>query len=220
MTDETAGPRSADGPPAWSRVSDDPLLTRWCRRDIPGWKLYLAQFSGLLGGGVVPVSDYPLERPANISSCSDEELRMLIDLTLWHLDGLTTQLEQIRLRAQFLFTTLVVLLGLSGAVLPGIVDANQVWSFLILGLAVVMLLLALLGSTGIIVNLKLMGGADPAWLSRQQRPWLLACAHEYIDGLGFSVRTVATQVRLTRHTALLTVMGAIGVGAAWCVSFA
>lgn len=183
---------------------------------MPEWKLYLAQLKGLWAGRTVPVSEIHREPPADISGCSDDELQLLGAVAQRQLNALSDQLEQIRQRAQFLFSALILLIGAAAAALPKIAGEANIGAFLVWAVSLVVLLLAALGSAGIVVNKKVMGTVDSAWITRQDRPWLLASVQDHLDSLEPSWRTVATQVTLLRDTALLTILGTMGVGGAWC----
>jgi hypothetical protein len=185
---------------------------------LPEWKLYLLHLKGLRAGKRVPVVDLNRSQPADISSCTDEELDLLIAVAQRQLDALSEQLEQIRQRGQFLFTTLIVLIGLSFATLPKIVDRMSLAGFVICAVAIATLFLALLGAAGVVVNEKVMGTVDSAWITRQPRPWLRASAQDHVGSVGPSWATVATQVTIYRDSALLTILGTAGVGLAWCIA--
>ncbi|WP_028644600.1 hypothetical protein [Nocardioides sp. URHA0020] len=187
---------------------------------LPEWKLYLVHLSGLWAGKSVPVVELHRSQPADISSCTDQELNLLIAVAQRQLDALSEQLEQIRQRGQFLFTTLIVLIGLSTAALSKIVDGTSLVGFVIWAVAIAVLFLALLGTAGVVVNRKVMGTVDSAWITHQPRPWLQANAQDHLDSVEPSWATVATQITIYRDSALLTILGVVGIGVAWCVSLA
>lgn len=183
---------------------------------MPEWKLYIAQLQGLWAGRKVPISDINRKPPADISECSDDELELLVAVAQRQLDAFSAQLEQIRQRAQFLFSTLIILIGLAAAALPKIIDEISIGAFIAWALSLLVLIVALFGTAGIVVNSKVMGTVDSAWITRQDRPWLLASAQDHLESVEPSWRTVATHVTLLRDSALLTIVGALGVGGAWC----
>lgn len=179
------------------------------------WQLYLHQIPGLWAGRTVPVSDIGREKPADISEATDGELNLLIDLSQRQLDALSAQLEQIRQRAQFLFSTLLLLIGAATALLPTIATEGGAGAFFTWIASLIVMILAVLGTAGIVVNKKMMGAVDSGWVTRQDRPWLLKCAQDHLDSVQPSWETVATQVTLLRDSALLTMLAVLGIGAAW-----
>lgn len=184
-------------------------------RPLHEWQLYLKQIPGLWAGRTVPVSDIDRDKPADISDATDSELQLLIDLSQRQLDALNAQLEQIRQRAQFLFSTLMLVIGVATAVLPTVVTNGGAGAFLAWAASLLVLILAVLGTTGIVVNRKTMGVVDSGWVTRQSRPWLLASARDHLDSVQPSWETVATQVTLLRDSALLTIAAVIGIVVAW-----
>ena len=183
---------------------------------MPEWKLYLTQLKGLWAGRTVPVADIYREPPADITGCSDDELQLLIAVAQRQLDALSDQLEQIRQRAQFLFSTLILVIGAAAAALPTIAGESNIGAFLVWAVSLLVLILAVLESAGIVVNKKIMGTVDSAWITRQSRPWLMASAQDHLDSVEPSWRAVATQITLLRDSALLTILGTIGAAGAWC----
>lgn len=179
------------------------------------WQLYLHQIPGLWAGRTVPVSDIDRDQPVDIADATDSELHLLIELARRQLDALSAQLEQIRQRAQFLFSTLLLLIGAATALLPSIATEGGAGPFLSWAASLIVLILAVLGTTGIVVNKKVMGAVDSGWVTRQDRPWLLASAQDHLDSVQPSWETVATQVTLLRDSALLTILAVIGIGVAW-----
>lgn len=193
-------------------------MTTSNRSPTPEWRLYLSQIKGLWAGRTVPVSDIHRQPHADVSGRSEPELELLIAVAQRQLDALSSQLEQIRQRAQFLFSIVILLIGAAAAALPSIANDPNIGAFLLWATSLLVLILAVLGSAGIVVNKKVMGTVDSAWITHQQRPWLLASAQDHLDSVGPSWSTVATQVTLLRDTALLTILGTLGVGGAWAWS--
>ena len=185
-------------------------------KELPEWKLYLAQFPGLWAGRPVPISNIQREELGDISGATEPELQLIIEIARRQLDALSEQLEQIRQRAQFLFSTLLLLIGAAAALLPTIATKGGIGPFIIWAVSFGVLIAAVLGTSGIVVNSKVMGAVDSGWITRQDRPWLTASAQDHLDAVEPSWRTVATHVTLLRDSALLTILGVIGIAAAWC----
>lgn len=185
------------------------------KKSLSEWQLYLRQLPGLWAGRQVPVSDIDRVKPANITDANDSELQLLIDLARRQLDGLSAQLEQIRQRAQFLFSALLLLIGAAPALLPTIATEDGAGPFLIWAVSLAVLILSVLGTAGIIVNKKVMGVVDSGWVTHQSRPWLMASAQDHLASIQPSWETVATQVTLLRDSALLTILAVVGIVTAW-----
>ena len=196
-------------------TASEPTPAAKDEKQLSEWQLYLRQIPGLWAGREVPVSNIKRVKPAAVTDADDTELRLLIELAQRQLDALSTQLEQIRQRAQFLFTTALVLVGLGAAILPVIATEGGFWPFTVWTISFVVLTVSLLGTAGIVVNKKIMGVVDSGWVTRQARPWLQAVAEDHIESVQPSWETVATQVTLLRDSALLTILSAFGLGGAW-----
>lgn len=184
--------------------------------ELPEWKLYLAQIPGLWAGRAVPVSNIQREQPGKTTGKPDSDLELIIQIAQRQLDALNLQLEQIRQRAQFLFSTLLLLIGATAAVLPTIATEGGLGPFVAWTVSFSILLVAVLGTAGIVVNSKVMGAVDSGSITRQDKPWLRAAAQDHLESVEPSWRTVATQVTLLRDSALLIILGVVGVTAAWC----
>lgn len=185
------------------------------KKELKEWQLYLCQIPGLWAGRKVPVADIKRPKPADISLASEDELTLLIDLAKHQLISLTTQLEQIRQRAQFLFSTQLLIMSANFALLPTIATEGNSWSIVSWLIFFAVIILSVLGAAGIILNRKVMGVVDSGWVTHQSRPWLLAIAQDYVDSVQPSWATVATQVTLLRDSALLTLIAFMGICATW-----
>ena len=91
----------------------------------------------------------------------------------------------------------------------------SLWGFVLWLIATLLLLLALLGSVGVIVNRKVMGTIDAAWLTRQPKPRLRALVADAVEAVVISRTTVANQLTYFRDAVLLTIGGSLLLGAAW-----
>lgn len=179
------------------------------------WVMYLAQLPGLWAGRAVPT--YPLnsERAASLDDAAEGDLALLLDVARSQLDQCEQQLDQIRQRSQFLFTTALVLVGLATFTLRAVITNASTCGFIVWLIAALSLLLALLGSVGVIVNRKVMGTIDAAWLTRQPKPWLRALVTDAMEAVEVSRTTVANQLTYFRDAVLLTIGGSLLLGAAW-----
>lgn len=179
------------------------------------WYLYLAQLPGLWAGSAVPTYSLNTEPAASLDDVDEDDLKLLLDVARSQLDQSEQQLEQIRQRSQFLFTTALALVGLATLVLRTVVINMSLWGFVIWSIAALLLLLGLLGAVGVIVNRKVMGTIDAAWLTRQTGPWLRALVSNAIEAVVVSRTTVANQLTYFRDAVLLTIGGSLLLGAAW-----
>jgi hypothetical protein len=179
---------------------------------------FLKQIPGLWAGRPVPT--YPIgdKPPGSLEGASPEDLRLILDVATRQLQQAEQQLEQIRQRSQFLFTTLIALVGATVYTLRTVIEATSVVGFLVWTAAALTLFFALLGATGVIVNSKLMGELDSRWLSRQSPPWLSTLAKDALDSVLHSRTTVANQLTYFRDSALLTIFGVLLLAASWTIS--
>lgn len=181
-------------------------------------RYFLEQIPGLWAGR--PVPRYPLDDEAvgSLDGASPEDLKLILDTAVRQLESAAQQLEQIRQRGQFLFTTLLALVGFAVIALRAVVNDISVVGFLSWAVAIASLMLALLGATSVIVNQKVMGELNAVWLSRQPKPWLHSLAKDALASVSESRRTVANQVTYFRDSALLTILGAFLLALSWLVA--
>jgi hypothetical protein len=177
--------------------------------------VYLAHVAALLWPGVrVPAFPVHQISAAPINGWSGEDAKLLIDEGRRQLDGQTADLDRIRSRAQFLFTTslafLLVVLGT--ARVPGL---DGLPTFLAWLTAVVLTLLGLLGSASVLVSRSDLGGVDAASLTHSDPPVLAALAGSYGEVVRVGADTVATRLTVYRDAVWCVTVGALAYVGAW-----
>lgn len=187
------------------------------------WGWYFKQFPGLLAGRRVPTYAAGGVPADSIVRRSPEDLRLILDVATTELSGFESQLEQIRQRAQFLFTTLLVIAGFAAVVLRAAIadcGTTAVVAWIVWSLATALLLCALMGAAGIIVNRKTMGVLSASWLTRQSDDLLLSLTADALGSVEHSKETVFNQLTYYRHAVLLTLLGTVGLCGAWIATAA
>jgi hypothetical protein len=181
--------------------------------------VYLGHLLGLWPGKEVPTYKVHVTVPKDTSSWSPEELTLLVEEGRRQLDRQSSDLECIRGRAQFLFTTALGLLIIVFADAKTIVTSNNLGPFALWCLAILLSILTLLGAASIITARKELGLIDAAKLTTTERPILPELAAAYGRCVRIGENTVATQVTVFRDAVLLlTLAGALFAGAwIWAV---
>lgn len=181
-------------------------------------RLYFAQIPGLLAGRQVPSVSVHTASTEPMTEWKDEDLKLLLDAAIRQHERQWSQLEQIRGRAQFLFTTILVVLAFNISTLKDALDAASTVAFLFWAAGAIALILALAGAAGVVVNRKEMGSVDATLATHLQPPVLRDLAFAYADCVGASVNTVATQLTVFRVAALLTIVGLLLTITSWLVA--
>lgn len=181
--------------------------------------MYLAHFRGLWPGAKVPSFQMHPGQPSDIQGWEDEDCQVLIDEGRRQLDAQRVQAEQIRSRAQFLFTTAVGLGAVSFAGKTTVFAAKNDVPLAIWSLGLLLTGLGVLGTASVIVARKDFGSIDVAVMtSSYQSPVLPKLAAGYSRQVGTGANTVATLLTVYRDAVLLVMLGAICWGAAWLVA--
>jgi hypothetical protein len=180
------------------------------------WIVYLQHLLGLWPGATVPVFEVHNIEQGNLEGWSDPELAYALDEGRRQVDRLFEDVERVRTRAQFLFTTcagfLVVIFAGRTTMLAAKSDAPlALWS-----LAIVLTGLGLLGSASVIVARKDLRAIDTVKLTTTtERPLL----RELVAAYGRSVRectnTASTQITVFRDAVWLVLIGILIYGLAW-----
>lgn len=174
--------------------------------------MYFRQIAGLWAGKPVPVWGVYTAEAGSLDSWSDEDLQLLIVESRRQLDNQSTEIERVRSRAQFLFTTSLAAIGLSAAVLR---ELTHVGLVLVWSAGTIMVLLGLLGSAGIILNSKRMGDINVHRFSKEEPSRLRSLAVGYLNSVPAGANTFATQVTMYRDAALFVMLGVLLSTSSW-----
>ncbi|MFI6713286.1 hypothetical protein ACIBF7_43130 [Nonomuraea sp. NPDC050478] len=177
--------------------------------------VYLQYVLGLWPGRRVPVYDVHRLEPGDMTGWQESDLTTVIDEGRRQLDRQHSDLEHIRGRAQFLFTTALGLLVVIFASVPSIVASLSLWAFLIWFVGALGTALGLLGAAAVTVARKDIGWIDTTRLSRQQSPIHRELAAAYARAVRTGENTMATHITVLRDAVFLVVVGAVAHAVAW-----
>ncbi len=181
--------------------------------------MYLAHLRGLWPGAKVPSFQVHPGNPGDISQWGNDDFQVLIEEGRRQLDAQRDQAEQIRGRAQFLFTTAIGLAAVSFAGRETVFAAKGDVPLAIWSLGLLLTTLGLLGTASAIVARKEFGSIDAAIMTTQyQSPVPPKLAAGYSRQVGLGANTVATLLTVYRDAVLLVMLGAICWGAAWLIA--
>lgn len=183
--------------------------------------MYLAHSRGLWPGAKVPSFQVHPGEPGDISGWENEDCQTLIEEGRRQLDAQRDQTEQIRSRAQFLFTTAIGLAAVSFAGKSTVFAAKSDVPLAIWSLGLLLTTLGLLGTASVIVARKEFGSIDTALMTTAYKPPVPPkLAAGYSRQVGSGANTVATLLTVYRDAVLLVMLGAICWGAAWLAATA
>jgi len=169
----------------------------------------------------VPAFEVHPGQPGDLGGWSDDDHQLLITEGRRQLDRQIADLERIRSRCQFLFTTalgfLVVVFGTVRTIAgPGshrVLPALLLWCG-----AVVCIVVGLLGAAALITTRKDLQIVDAAVLSRTAPPVLAQLALAYADAVRTGENSVATALTVQRDAVLLMTVGAFIYATAWLLA--
>ena len=178
-------------------------------------EMYCAHLLGLWPGKTVPVFLVHTTEPKDVSVWEEAEQELLVAEGRRQLDEQQKQLEQVRGRAQFLFTTCLGLAAVSVAGRSTVFAAASDSSATIWSIGLLMTALGALGAGAIVVGKKSVGAIDAALLTTVEQPVLPKLAAGYSRAIRTGENTVATSVTAFRDAAFLVFLGAVCWGVAW-----
>ena len=190
------------------------------KRALPGneWWIFLQHLSGLIPGRTVPVFDTYKNTAGSLEDWTEGELAYLIDEGRRQVDRLYGDVERIRTRAQFLFTTCVGFLVVIFAGRATMLAAKGNAALALWAAAILLTGLGLLGAASVIVVSKLLSGIDTVKLTNTEQPRLRNLAIGYSNTIKTASDTVNTQVTVFRDASLLVLLGIMLYGIAWLVA--
>lgn len=185
------------------------------------WGVYFRHLPGLWPGSRVPVFEAHTIEQGDLDGWSDEELTYALEEGRRQLDQLFQDLETVRTRAQFLFTTAVGFLVVIFAGRHTMVDAKSVFPWLVWSLGIVTAVLSLLGSAAVVVARKDLRAIDVVLLTTwTKRPILRELVAMYGRSVRASSNTMTTQITMFRDAVWLLLVAALLYGLAWVLAVA
>lgn len=164
----------------------------------------------------VRVPDFPAHgnEPGDVSAWKDADAEVLIEEGRRQLDQQVAQLDGIRGRAQFSFTTALALLlvVLATAKLPGL---DGLAEFLLWCIALAMTGLAVLGSASVMVSSSDLGSIDAALVSQMKPPVKSDLAGAYSRTVRIGANSVATRLTVYRDAVWCLLVGAVFYAVTW-----
>lgn len=185
-------------------------------------KVYLQHVAALFRPSIAVVAfEVHKSEPGDVSGWSDDDMELLIAEGRRQIDRQVADLERVRSRSQFLFTTVLGLLVIVFGTVHAIAGPDSHRVFLAVFLwcgSVVSILLGLLGTAALIATRKDLKIVDAAILSRVTPPVLAQLAIGYADAVRTGENSVATALTVQRDAVLLVIVGASAYMAAWLLA--
>jgi hypothetical protein len=183
------------------------LLRRTC--------VYLQHIAALFRlGKAAAVHESDRNKPGDLASWSDDDLRLLVDEGRRQLDRQNADLEQIRGRAQVLLAIGIALEGTSGA-LREEVSKGSSWFLALWVLALVLIGFSVLGAAAVAVVRYDGEMIHTTVLSRYTPPVLRRLADDYAAIAPTNESQLATRLINMRFAVVLLLAGALCTLAAW-----
>jgi hypothetical protein len=168
--------------------------------------IYLMHVVHLIAPGhPVPVFTIDANQPGDLSAWATDELTLLIEEGRRQSDRQQAQLEEIRGRAQWLFTVGAAVLGALGA---GLIGAKPALGYTIISLAGMLLLVLGLGGAAAILTVKAdFNTIHVAVLSKVEQPVDHKLAASYSRMMAVGENTVATRLTVFRQAVVYSLAG-------------
>jgi hypothetical protein len=183
------------------------------------WTAYLCNILGLWPGRQVPVFVVHNVPIGDLSNWTDAELTLVLEEGRRQLDRLFDEVEKVRVRSQFLFTSTVALLVVVLAGRHTMSAAKNDISLALWALAIAVVGLGMLGTASIIASRKDLRAIDTAmFTTTEERPLLRELVTAHARSVKDSTNTVYTQITMFRDAVLVVMIGAIIYGIAWIVA--
>lgn len=176
-------------------------------------RAYLFQVRGLIPGIEVPSLIVHRLTPGDLDGWGPEDLLLLVENARHQLDRQRNDIEAVRQRAQFLFSTCLGALGLFG--LAAAQFAQSLGWFCLALFAGSLVLAAMLGAAGVVVARKELRIVDSAHLSSISPPVLKILAKGSAGSVATGENTLATLITVYRDAVFLLILGMIAFAAAF-----
>ena len=155
--------------------------------------------------------------PTGLDGWSSANLELMLHEGRQQLAGFNTRIDDLRVRAQWLFTTILALLVFVGGQLQSFAGRHLV---LYLGwyLGAVLLLVALLGSAAVFLATAETGSVDSVKLTAENpaQDLLAVLARSYPKAVIVSANTARTRFTILRDALWFLVLGIVVELATWC----
>jgi hypothetical protein len=189
-----------------------PQVTNFFR----GQWVYLAHVLALIRPGVEVPTFYAHQIQAQpLTGWADDELQLLIDEGRRQSDRQLADLEQIRGRAQWLFTVGVPIVTAIAATFAGFHKGDSGWWVVLWLLSLFAAGYAVFGAAAIMTIRADFDVIDSAVLSSYQPPVLDKLAGDYSAMLGAGENTVAPRLTVYRQSVVWLIIGGYGALIAW-----
>ena len=150
-----------------------------------------------------------------VADWTEDELELLIDEGRRQSDRQLADLEQIRGRAQWLFTTGAPIVVAIASVYGAFHKGDSGWWIVLWLTSLIVASYGLLGAAAIMTIRADFNVIDSAKLSGYQRPILSALAHDYAAMLGTGENTIATRVTVFWQSVVWLILGGYGALVTW-----
>lgn len=189
----------------------------------PGWwdefkretSVYFDHVVGLLPGKSVSSFSADQTTAGDMTEWTDNDKLLLIEQGRIQLARQRQDLENIRQRAQFLFTTALGTIGVATLGFEKL--ATQIGPLLLWSLGMLILMIALLGTAAVVVTKKELREIHTSILSMQQSPLHDSLAPAYATSMSQGENTVATQITVFRDAVFFLIVGLLFVATSWIV---
>jgi hypothetical protein len=191
-------------------------LWRPIRLFLRGQRIYFVHVIGLLAPGQeMPL--LPAHRIAarTIDNWEPEDVQIMLDEGRRQSDRQVAALEEIRGRAQWLFSFGTPLAAVIAAILAGIGTDDSGWWIVAWAVAFAGFTYGVLGAAAIIAVRADLETIDTAVLSSYQPPIAAALAADYSSMLQLGENTVATRLTLFRQAVVWVILGGYGALIVW-----
>lgn len=176
-------------------------------------RAYVNQVRGLWPGIEVPSLFAHQVRPGDLDHWHDDDRDLLIEHARQQLDRQRADIELVRQRSQFLFSTCLGALGLFGLAAGQV--TSSMGAFIVAGLAVALVAFSLLGAAGIVVARKGLRMVDTVILTTFDPPIRPVLAAGLAASISDGENTVATLITVYRDAVLLLILGVAVFGGVW-----
>ena len=179
-------------------------------------RAYFYQVRGLWPGIEVPSLIVHQVRVGDLAGWQKEEIGLLVEQAREQLGRQRDDVEAVRQRAQFLFSTCLGALVLFGLALSQL--AVSIGGFIVGVIAGLLVVGSLLGTAGVVVARKELGIVDSALLSQVDPPVLETLARALARSVSTGENTLATLITVYRDAVFLLILGMVVFAGAFIVT--
>jgi hypothetical protein len=181
-----------------------------------GQRVYLAHVLALVRPGAeVPTFRSHQIQAQPLTGWGDDELQLMIDEGRRQSDRQLADLEQIRGRAQWLFTVGAPILTAIAAVFAAFDKGDSGWWVVVWLVSLLVAGYGVVGAAAIMTIRADFDVIDSAVLSSYQPPVLNKLADDYAAMLGAGENTVATRLTVYRQAVVWLIVGGYGALITW-----